>query len=159
MGSATRPRGAVPGLDDIVLVTTNEAPVTEPGALRVVRTRADLRISGLVDAAVLRSSSGGVRRWLQLLRHPIALARRRGWLGGLESAAATAGDAAVRVAVAGETGGSAAAPMEIQIVCADGIDHLAAAAVIAEGLAVPAPGGLRHLGDVLARASDLQPRG
>jgi hypothetical protein len=34
-------------------------------------------------------------------------------------------------------------------VCADGIDHLAASAVIAEGLARPVPGGVRWLGDVL----------
>ena len=143
-------RGAAnpgPEATDLVLVTSDEARLAPTDALRVVRAAPGQRISGLADAAVLRSGGSGIGRWVQLLRHPIALARRRGWLGGLEDAAARAGDAAIRSAIA------LAAPSReedaIEIVCADGIDHLAAAAVIAEGLVVPASGGLRHLGDAL----------
>ena len=146
---ARRASAADPGAEvsELVLVTSAEVPVTATGTLLVVRTQPGLRISGLADAAVLRSGTAGIGRWAQLLRHPIALARRRGWLGGLEDAAAKAGDAAIRAAISGAAPGGGS---PVEIVCADGIDHLAAAAVIAEGIVAPAPGGLRHLADVLA---------
>lgn len=130
----------------LTLVTT--ADWADPGGTfeRVVRLPDDVRISGLADSAVLRSGRGGFGRWLQLLRHPIALARRRGWLGGIERAATTAGDVAIRAAIQLDGGPEAG---EIQLVCCDGVDHLAAAAVIVEGLARPAPGGIRWLGDAL----------
>jgi glycogen(starch) synthase len=130
----------------LTLVTT--ADWADPGGTfdRVVRLPDDVRISGLADSAVLRSGRGGLGRWLQLLRHPIALARRRGWLGGIERAATTAGDVAIRAAIQLDGGPEAG---EIQLVCCDGVDHLAAAAVIVEGLARPAPGGIRWLGDAL----------
>jgi teichuronic acid biosynthesis glycosyltransferase TuaC len=141
---------------NLTLVTSAEADVSEGAFNATARTRPGVRISGLADAAVLRSGSAGFGRWLQLIRHPVALARRRGWLGGLEDAAATAGDAAIRAAIirAGTDNGDGLP----EIVCADGIDHLAASAAIAEGLARPVPGGLRWLGDALAagarRSSD-----
>jgi hypothetical protein len=130
----------------LTLVTT--ADWADPGGTfdRVVRLPDDVRISGLADSAVLRSGRGGLGRWLPLLRHPIALARRRGWLGGIERAATTAGDVAIRAAIQLDGGPEAG---EIQLVCCDGVDHLAAAAVIVEGLARPAPGGIRWLGDAL----------
>jgi hypothetical protein len=42
-------------------------------------------------------------------------------------------------------------------VCADGIDHLAAAAVHAEGSATTAPGGVRWLGDALDAGEESRP--
>jgi glycosyltransferase involved in cell wall biosynthesis len=145
--------GVEPPGTSIALVTT--ADWSDPGSAfgRVVRLPGGVRISGLADAAVLRSGRGGIGRWLQLLRHPLALARRRGWLGGVEADATKAGDAAIREAIGGAGARDADAPpgpAAIELVCADGIDHLAAEAVISEGLARPAPGGLRRLGDVLA---------
>jgi glycosyltransferase involved in cell wall biosynthesis len=145
--------GREPPGTSIALVTT--ADWIDPGSAfdRVVRLPGGVRISGLADAAVLRSGGGGIGRWLQLLRHPLALARRRGWLGGVEAAATKAGDAAIREAIRGVGARDAdapPAPAAIELVCADGIDHLAAEAVISEGLARPSPGGLRRLGDVLA---------
>ena len=137
----------------LTLVTTAEAQVTDGTFGTVFRTAQGIRISGLKDAAVLRSG-GGPARWLQLVRHPIALARRRGWLGGLEDAAATAGDAAIRRAIVAAPGSADERP---QIVCADGIDHLAAAAVHAEGSATPAPGGVRWLGDALDAGEESRP--
>jgi glycosyltransferase involved in cell wall biosynthesis len=147
---------AEPPATTLVLVAT--AAWIDPGSAfgRVVRLTGGIRISGLADAAVLRSGRGGIGRWLQLLRHPLALARRRGWLGGVEAAATKAGDAAIREAIRGaaaeQQADAQAAPAMIELVCADGIDHLAAEAVISEGLARPWPGGLRRLGDVLAAA-------
>ena len=128
------------------LVTT--ADWVDPGGAfdHVIRLPDDVHVSGLADSAVLRSGRGGLVRWLQLLRHPIALARRRGWFRGVERATRTAGDAAIRMAIqrADEPGAGG-----VQLICCDGLDHLAAEAVIVEGLARPAPGGIRWLGDVL----------
>ena len=144
--------GTSPGGSRVSLVTTVGWVVPDGAFERVVRLPDGIRISGLADSAVLRSGGGGVGRWLQLLRHPIALARRRGWLGGLERAASNAGDGAIREAIrlASEGAAGPAASDPVELVCADGVDHLAAAAVIEEGLARPAPGGVRWLGDVLA---------
>jgi len=143
--------GAAPGGSRVWLVTTAGWAVADGVFERVVRLPDGIRISGLADSAVLRSGGGGVGRWLQLLRHPIALARRRGWLGGIERAATRAGDNAIRESIRlgseGEARGNSGA---VELVCADGVDHLAAAAVIEEGLARPAPGGVRWLGDMLA---------
>ena len=139
----------------LTLVTSAEARVDETVFAAVVPTAPGVRISGLADAAVLRSGAGGLGRWLQLIRHPVALARRRGWLGGLEDAAATAGDAAIRAAIARlteETGSSLP-----EIVCADGIDHLAASAVLSDGLGRPGPGGIRWLGDALGAGATPDP--
>jgi glycosyltransferase involved in cell wall biosynthesis len=147
LGAGVEPSGTAPAL-----VTTADWIDQGSAFGHVVRLPDGVRISGLADSAVLRSGRGGVGRWLQLLRHPIALARRRGWLGGVERAASSAGDRAIREAIRlvseGAAGSAASGPVEL--VCADGVDHLAAAAVIEEGLARPAPGGVRWLGDVLA---------
>jgi len=150
LSSRTRAHGA-----GLTLVTS--ADWVDPGGAfdRVVRLPPGVRISGLADSAVLRSGSGRIGRWLQLARHPVALARRRGWLGGLEAAASSAGDAAIREAI-----GASAAPGKpdaepsaaiacVELICADGIDHLAAERVLQDGLARSAPGGLRWLGDAL----------
>lgn len=132
-----------------ILVTTADWIVPDAAFERVVRLPAGIRVSGLADSAVLRSGGGGgIGRWVQLLRHPIALAHRRGWLSGVEKAATTAGDAAIREAIRLAIVPGAEEP--VLLVCADGVDHLAAEAVIAQGLARPAPGGIRWLGDVLA---------
>jgi hypothetical protein len=148
--------GASPGGSGVSLVTTAGWAVPDGAFERVVRLPDGIRISGLADSAVLRSGGGGAGRWLQLLRHPIALARRRGWLGGVERAASNAGDRAIREAIrlAFEGAAGPAASGLVELVCADGVDHLAAAAVIEEGLAPPAPGGVRWLGDVLAAGRD-----
>jgi len=139
-----------------ILVTTADWVVPDAAFERVVRLPAGIRISGLADSAVLRSGGGGgIGRWVQLLRHPIALAHRRGWLGGVEKAATTAGDAAIREAIGLAIVPGAEEP--VLLVCADGVDHLAAEAVIAQGLARPAPGGIRWLGDVLAAGDVLAP--
>jgi glycosyltransferase involved in cell wall biosynthesis len=157
---ATEAAGLVRGHEALdgppALVTT--AGWIDPGGSfeRVVRLPDGIRISGLADSAVLRSGGGGLGRWLQLLRHPIALARRRGWLGGVERAATNAGDRAIREAIRAGAGSGADAGGPVELVCADGLDHLAAAAVIAEGIARPTPGGVRWLGDALG-AVDAAP--
>jgi hypothetical protein len=146
--------GGSPGGSRVSLVTTVGWAIPDGAFERVVRLPDGIRISGLADSAVLRSGGGGVGRWLQLIRHPIALARRRGWLGGVERAASNAGDRAIREAIRLASEGAAATISLVELVCADGVDHLAAAAVIEEGLARPAPGGVRWLGDVLAAGDD-----
>jgi glycosyltransferase involved in cell wall biosynthesis len=146
-----------PAISRISLITSARWALPDGAFERVFRLPDGIRISGLADSAVLRSGGSGPGRWLQLLRHPIALARRRGWLGGVERAATIAGDRAIREAirlVSADAGPGADARGPVELVCADGLDHLAAAAVIAEGLADPAPGGVRWLGDALA-AEDL----
>ena len=151
---ALRLVGAGAAVARMSLVTTAGWVLPEGAFERVVRLPDGIRISGLADSAVLRSGGGGPGRWLQLLRHPIALARRRGWLGGIERAATDAGDRAIREAIrlVSDVGARSDAPGPIELVCTDGVDHLAAAPAIAEGLARPAPGGVRWLGDVLAAA-------
>jgi hypothetical protein len=88
----------------------------------------------------------GWRRILRTVRHPLAVARRRGWLPGLRTALAGEGLATIRRAAAQAVGlaGSAARP---ELVCVDGVDYLAAEPMIASGGADLAPGGLRWLGD------------
>ncbi len=132
----------------MALVTTTASQVPDGAFEHVVRLPEGIRLSGLADAAVLRSGRGGLSRWLQLVRHPVALARRRGWLGGLEDATTGAGDGAIREAI--RLIGTVEPPDAIELICLDGVDHLAADAVIREGLARPWAGGVRRLGDVLS---------
>lgn len=132
-----------PAAHRMTLVTSAGRSGSDAGAFaRVVRAAPGLRISGLSDAAVLRSGGGRLSRWLAIVRHPLAVARRRGWLPGLERVLLDAGAEAVRSAV---DASGAASPL---VICADGVDHLAVDGVVASGRARPAPGGLRWLGDV-----------
>jgi hypothetical protein len=156
---ATEAAGVVRGratLDGQPALVTTAGWIDLGGSFeRVIRLPDGIRISGLADSAVLRSGGGGLGRWLQLIRHPIALARRRGWLGGIERAATNAGDRAIREAIRAGDGARADASGPVELVCADALDHLAAAAVIAEGLARPAPGGVRWLGDTVGAVDAL----
>jgi hypothetical protein len=80
------------------------------------------------------------------MRHPLAVARRRGWLPGLRRALAAEGVAAVRAALV--TARRLAGPdRRVELVCLDGVDYLAAEPLLASGEATLVPGGLRRLGD------------
>lgn len=129
----------------LVLVTSSGPPeAVRAGFGAVVEADLQGRVRALADAAALGPPSTGVRRVLRAIRHPLAVARRRGWLPGLERLVQQRGARAIRaaIAVARERGSDS-----IEIICLDGLDHLAAGPVLEAGEARLAAGGLRRLGD------------
>lgn len=138
-----------------VLVTTAAWPGPDNVFRRVIRLPARVRVSGLADAAALRSGRTGARQWLQLMRHPMALARRRGWLPGFATSIAAMGTSAIQSVIDASSEGGAGSRFQgpIEIVCCDGVDHLAAEEMIHARLVVPAPGGVRWFGDVMGSVS------
>jgi glycogen(starch) synthase len=131
----------------VVVATSREAPAAQLAGLAGAAL-GDLagRIRGVADARAIGAPRGRLLRLLAAIRHPIAVARRRGWLPGLEHVVETRGSATIREAVR-LAQARAAGPVEL--VCVDGLDYLAAAPLVEAGEAVLAPGGLRWLGDQL----------
>jgi glycogen(starch) synthase len=103
------------------------------------------RIRSVSDAAAIGRPQGW-RRIARAVRHPLAVARRRGWLPGLRRALDGEGLQTVRLAAA-EASRLADPAARPELVCVDGVDYLAAEPMIAGGEADLAPGGLRWLGD------------
>jgi hypothetical protein len=133
-----------------VLVTSGEALELPPdfGGLVVARLRGGAR--AVPDATPSGGPGGSRWRIYRALRHPVAFARARGILPGLERSLATAGSAAVRRALMIARGAPAAVAepgRPPELVCLDGVDDLAATAVLTSGEARLAPGGLAWLGD------------
>jgi glycogen(starch) synthase len=150
----------VAGLDaaaraGVVLVTSRGTWDAEAGGFAAA-ILADLRgqVRATADAAALGPRAAGWRRVTRIARHPLAAARRRGLLPGLEGLLRTRGDAAVRAGLA-RAAESADDQAPIRLVCLDGIDYTVGEAMITEGLARPEPGGVRWLGDRAARAGTL----
>ena len=117
---------------------------------------ADLRgqVRATADAAALGPRATGVRRVTRILRHPLAAARRRGLVPGLEGLLRTRGDAAVHEGLARATE-LADSTSPTRLVCVDGIDYAVGEAMITQGLARPEPGGVMWLGDRASRAGTL----
>ncbi|MCI0581397.1 MAG: glycosyltransferase [Chloroflexi bacterium] len=136
------------GLRGQLIVVTSRWPGRSPVEGVAATHLADLGGRGrmLVDAAATAPRSPGLDRWLRVLRHPIAFARRRGWLPGLGRAILDGGTEAIRAALAEHVPDGRA-----DIVAVDGLDHLAVAPFLAadstgDGLEL-APGGLAWLAD------------
>ncbi len=134
---------------ETVLVTSRPWRPVANGLAGTVLTDLHGRTQTTADGFLLGPVGAGWRRYFRALRHPLALARRRGWLPDVEDIVARRGAAAVREAIvlaegAGDTGtdGSRA-----RLVCVDGLDYVAAAPVIAAGGAELEAGGARWLGD------------
>ncbi|TAK02962.1 MAG: glycosyltransferase [Chloroflexota bacterium] len=129
----------------LVLVTSaGFSKAAGDGLAGIVETDLGGRVRALADAAALGPPVTGVRRILRAVRHPLAVARRRGWLPGLERLVEQRGARAIRSAIA-RAGEHGASPTDI--ICVDGVDHLAARSVLAAGEARLAHGGFRRLGD------------
>ena len=141
-----------------ILVTTAAWAGPDDVFRRVIRLPSSVRVSGLADAAALRSGRTGPRQWLQLMRHPVALARRRGWLPGFAASIAASGTAAIQSILDGPAERAAGPAFQgpVEVVSCDGVDHLGAAGMIDRGLVLPAPGGARWLGDVLSSVSTAE---
>ena len=139
----------------IVLVTSGDG--WDPGAGGFAASiMADLRgqVRATADAAALGPRATGVRRATRILRHPLAAARRRGLVPGLEGLLRTRGDAAVREGLA-RASELADGTSPGRLVCVDGIDYAVGEAMITQGLARPEPGGAMWLGDRASRAGTL----
>ncbi|MEK6721631.1 MAG: glycosyltransferase [Chloroflexota bacterium] len=129
----------------IVLVTSTGVDSTAlSGLVGSIETDLHGRLRALADAASLGPPTTGIRRLVRAARHPLAVARRRGWLPGLEQLISGRGSDAIRSAVALASQGN---PGPVELVCIDGLDHLAAAPLIRDGTARLGHGGLRRLGD------------
>ncbi len=129
----------------LVLVTSTGFPDGDKAGLAgVVETDVQGRVRALADAATLGPPTTGLRRLGRAIRHPLAVARRRGWLPGLEQVVERRGTAAVRSAV--EIAGDGRTDA-VEIICIDGLDHLAAAQVLGSQAGWLGHGGLRRLGD------------
>jgi hypothetical protein len=129
----------------LVLVTSTGLPeAARSGFGGIVETDLQGRVRALADAAALGPPATGLRRILRAIQHPLAVARRRGWLPGLERLVDRRGTGAIRSAIALA---DPAASEPVEIVCLDGLDHLAAAQVIGAGEGRLAHAGLRRLGD------------
>lgn len=129
----------------LVVVTSRPAHLPD-GFAGVVVTDLDARVRAMASAAILGPPVHGFRRVLRAARHPFAFARRRGLLPGFERMLSTRGAAAVNDGLRGaRTAAGSTGPIEV--VCVDGVDHFAAAALVRGGHAWPAPGGLQWLGD------------
>lgn len=132
----------------VVLVTSTSSTAGEhDGFHQVVIVDLHDRVRALADARLIGRRVTGWRRILRALRHPLATARRRGLLPGLEAAITGRGTSAVRGALSAAHARGEVAPI---IVCADGVDYLAVRALIESGVARMAPGGLRWLADQLS---------
>ena len=141
----------------LILVTSGGPGPRLPDGLGGLVT-ADLggRVRAIADAASLGPPGGGLRRLHRLVRHPLAIARRRGLLPGLERSLTIRGAAAVAEGVTlarqlartvgpqGEEGETVP-----ELVCVDGVDYLAARSSVEAGLVRLAPGGLSWIDDRL----------
>ncbi|MEO8208197.1 MAG: glycosyltransferase, partial [Chloroflexota bacterium] len=133
---------------DLVLVTSHSSGrLVLDGFSEVVYAPLQDRVRAMEDTRTLGPRATGWRRLARAFRHPFAAARRRGLIPGLTAAITGAGSAAVRQGILLAVTETAQRPM---VVCADGVDYLAARSVIEAGLATPAPGGLRWLADHLS---------
>lgn len=139
----------------ITLVTSKPSkPVDRAGFRQVVLTDVHERVRLLADANAIGPRATGWRRLVRAGRHPLATARRLGILPGLNQAILGHGGAAIADAIRSASIGAATPPI---LVCADGVDHLAAKFAINDGTARPAPGGLRWLTDQLAEEDGSSP--
>ena len=129
----------------VVLATSGGREELPNGLGDVVEADLGDRIRSVADRAAIGSPRGW-RRVARAMRHPLAVARRRGWLPGLRRALAAEGVAAVRAALA-TARGLAGPDRQVELVCVDGVDYLAAEPLLASGEATLVPGGLRRLGD------------
>ena len=111
------------------------------------------RARSTADANALASSPLGRSRLAAGLRHPLALARRRGLLPGTERLVRMRAAAGLRAAIkaAAQMGDPRAGG--IVVVCGDGLDHLAATGLARTRELRVAPGGIRWLGDQTASAT------
>jgi glycosyltransferase involved in cell wall biosynthesis len=116
----------------------------------VVTVALGRRARTTADAAALASTPLGRSRLGAGLRHPLALARRRGLFPGTEHLVRTRGRAGLRAALerAGKMGDAHGA--STTVICVDGFDHLVAGDLAGTGEVVVAPGGIRWLGDRVA---------
>jgi len=139
----------------LILVTSAGPANGAPDGLAGLVT-ADLggRVRAIADAASLGPPGGGLRRLRRIVRHPLAIARRRGLLPGLERSLTTSGAGAVREGVAiarrlarPQASSEGDADVVPELVCLDGVDYLAARSAVQAGLVRLAPGGLGWLGD------------
>jgi glycosyltransferase involved in cell wall biosynthesis len=136
---------AAPGF---VLVTSRGAGgPADRRAGSIVRTNLHARLG----VGLGRWPTDRVGKWVHAIRHPIAAARRRGILPGIDRLVIDDGGRAIRAAL--DATGSASA----RLVCVDGLDYLAAAAALADGSAIAAPGGIAWLGDALAESAGRGP--
>lgn len=127
----------------LIVVTSRRAgrsPVDGTHATQLVELGG--RVRALVEAAAVAPRGPGVGRWLRAIRHPVAFARRRGWLPGLERAILREGGLAVRAALA-----EYVPEGQADLVPIDGLDHLAVAPFVGIGGLELAPGGLAWLAD------------
>ena len=130
----------------MILVTSSGPAAAAPdGFGAVVTANLHDRVRAIADTRLLGPRATGWRRLAAAARHPLATARRRGLLPGLEAAIRASGTPAIRRAV--DLAREAPSGVAPAIVAADGIDALAARAVLDEGVAVAAPGGLRWAAD------------
>ncbi|HTS14463.1 MAG TPA: glycosyltransferase, partial [Candidatus Sulfotelmatobacter sp.] len=140
----------------IVLVTTPGAwsqGAARPGDVVLADMRG--RVQATADARALGPRGTGWRRLVRVLRNPLAVARRRGLLPGLERLVLTRGKAAVDEALARAARLEPAGPT--RLVCLDGVDYLAAGPALAEGRTRLEPGGVMWLGDQAAGPATLDP--
>jgi len=114
------------------------------------------RVQATADAAALGPRGTGWRRAYRVLRHPLAVARRRGLLPGLERLLRSRGEAAVQAGLV--LAGELADVTGPALVCVDGVDYLTAAPLLEAGQARLEPGGVMWLGDRDARAATLRRR-
>jgi glycosyltransferase involved in cell wall biosynthesis len=102
------------------------------------------------DAAALASTPLGRSRLRAGMRHPLALARRRGVFPGTEHLVRTRGRAGLRAALERVRKMDDAQVARAMVICVDALDHLVAGDLMRMGEVVVAPGGLRWLGDQAA---------
>ncbi|MEW5992575.1 MAG: glycosyltransferase [Chloroflexota bacterium] len=137
----------------VVVTSAGPAVARLTGFRAVVTANLHDRVRSIADTGLLGPRATGWRRIARALRHPLAVARRRGLLPGLESVIRGAGTDAIRrgieaARVADKPDRRTSAATEPPFLAtADGIDAYAAAAVLDEGLALAAPGGLRWAAD------------
>jgi len=142
-----------------LVVVTSAPPPPLDGVAAVIESRLGGSARTLADAGALGPPVRGVRRVLRALRHPVAVARRRGLLPGLERLIRTRGTAAIEAAMRRATTVGGGGSGEIELVCLDALDHEAAAALVRRRQARLAPGGLSSLADrAEAEVSPPEPR-
>jgi glycogen(starch) synthase len=130
----------------VVLVTSKPWTIGATALAGSVVTNLHARAQRMAGGPLRAHPSTGWRRWYLAMRHPLALARRRGWLHDVARLASNEGSAAVWRGLALAATRSATA-MPNRVVCLDGLDYLAAAPVVATPGVLLEPGGARWLGD------------
>jgi len=131
----------------LVVVTSGPGPVVH-GTAALIESDLEGRVRSMADIGALGPPARGIGRILRAVRHPMAVARRRGLLPGLDGLISTRGTSAIEegIARARAFGGSST---DVELVCLDAVDHQAAAALIRRGDAHLAPGGLSWLADTV----------